>query len=88
MISKVKTLLIIGLIVFIVSLLWQNGAKQEKIDKLTERSSFEQGVMADNIKSQAVIYRDKIVYKERKSDNKSTKSNKRNVKTSIKYNAA
>ncbi|MDR3306987.1 MAG: hypothetical protein LBS61_04910 [Endomicrobium sp.] len=51
MINKLKTALIIIAIVFIVSLLWQNKTKQDRLEKLM----FEKGVMADNIKSQAVI---------------------------------
>jgi hypothetical protein len=65
MINKVKTLLIIGLIVFIVSLLWQNRTKQDRLDKLT----FEKGVMAENLRTQVVIEKDKIVYKDRISGN-------------------
>jgi hypothetical protein len=89
MINNLKTLLIIVLIIIAIVLNWQLGYKQKEVDKL----SADNGVLADNLKSQVIIEKERIVYKTRVNDprdkvprvNGSRISETGKVKTEIKY---
>jgi hypothetical protein len=61
MITRIKTILIIVLVGIVAILNWLFAARQKEVDKLLS----EKGVLADNVKSQAIIEKDRIVYKER-----------------------
>jgi hypothetical protein len=61
MITRIKTILIIVLVAVAAVLNWLLAARQKEVDKLLS----EKGVLADNVKSQVIIEKDRIVYKER-----------------------
>jgi hypothetical protein len=93
MITRIKTILIIVLVGIVTILNWLLAARQKEVDKLLS----EKGVLADNLKSQAIIEKDKVIYRERinRSSREINKGNSKkegtegsagsDVKTSVRY---